>query len=387
MIYIITFLISVAFIWIGTKKCTRQRMTDGTWETVRLKKIPVIIGLLVPVLLASMRATSVGADVTFYVVPFFDRALSSNTFSGYMELLGGYTNDIGYCLLNYIISKFTQEIGWLFFFSELIIIFATFAGCWQLRGKAYPWLSMLFFYFLFYNITLSTVRQSCALAISFYAFAYLLRMQFRKDSIIKSMMYIMVASTFHTTAIFELGIIFFSYCIFKNKITVIKFTLIAFIGCLFAKLFASRFLSIAGNLIGLITSKYTDEFFLNTSAAGASGYISIIMMSVIVVILQLLYIKNERHEYSKKIDRIFLGLNLLYVFAMIFLSNFAFIPRIMYYIQFSWCVSFAQCVKIVKNNRFNSTAVIIILFLVTFIFWEFFFILGNVHETYPYIVR
>ena len=196
MIYIITFLISSMFIWLGTRECTRQKMIEGMWNTVSLKKLPVLTGLLFPVLLASMRATSVGSDVSFYVVPFFKKAIISNTFSGYINLIGGNVNDIGYCLLNYIISKFTAEIGWVFFFSELIIVFFTFAGCWQLRGKAYPWLSMLFFYFLFYNITLSTVRQSCALAISFFAFSYLSAKQFRRDAIIKYILFIIVASTF-----------------------------------------------------------------------------------------------------------------------------------------------------------------------------------------------
>lgn len=135
----------------------------------------MLIGLLLPALLASMRAVSVGSDVSFYVVPLFNKAINSNSFSDYVAILGGDINDVGYCLLNYILSRFTTEIGWLFFATELIIVFFTFAGCWQLRGKAYPWLSMLFFYFLFYNITLSTVRQSCALAISFLHFLIFLK--------------------------------------------------------------------------------------------------------------------------------------------------------------------------------------------------------------------
>ena len=75
MIYILTFLVSSAFVWIGTRECTKRKMEDGMWETVRLKKIPVLIGLLLPALLASMRAVSVGSDVSFYVVPLFNKAI------------------------------------------------------------------------------------------------------------------------------------------------------------------------------------------------------------------------------------------------------------------------------------------------------------------------
>ena len=347
----------------------------------------MIIGLLLPVLLATMRATSVGSDVSYYVVPLFNKAIASNTFSGYIELLGGNTNDIGYCLLNYIISNFTTEIGWVFFFTELIIIFFTFAGCWQLRGKAYPWLSMLFFYFLFYNITLSTVRQSCALAISFFSFSYLLRKQFSRDAIIKAIICIIIACTFHRTAVFEFGIVRIAYLAFKNKFNVTKFTVVVGIGCLVARLFATRFLAIVGSLIGLITAKYTNEFFLSINTTGASGYVSIIMLSVVVAILQFVYMKKEKRDYWKGVNRALFGLNMLYIFAMMFLSSFVFIPRLMYYIQFSWCLSFAQGMKLVKNDRLNSTIATLVLLAVVFVFWEFFFIHGNVHGTYPYAFR
>lgn len=38
MIYILTFLVSSAFVWIGTRECTKRKMEDGMWKTVRLKK-------------------------------------------------------------------------------------------------------------------------------------------------------------------------------------------------------------------------------------------------------------------------------------------------------------------------------------------------------------
>lgn len=99
MIYILTFLVSSAFVWIGTRECTKRKMEDGMWKTVRLKKIPVLIGLLLPALLASMRAVSVGSDVSFYVVPLFNKAINSNSFSDYVAILGG---DINRCWILFI---------------------------------------------------------------------------------------------------------------------------------------------------------------------------------------------------------------------------------------------------------------------------------------------
>ena len=225
------------------------------------------------------------------------------------------------------------------------------------------------------------------MSISFFAFTYLLRKKFSRDAIIKFTICIIMACMFHRTAIFEFAIALIAYLIFENKFSVAKFTVVAGIGCLFARLFATRFLLIVGNLIGLITAKYTDDFFLSINAKGASGYKSVIMLSVVVSMLQFAYMKNEKKDYWKGVNRVLFSLNMLFVFAMVFLSGFAFIPRLMYYIQFSWCLSFAQGMKLVKNDRPNSIIATVALLVVVFVFWKFFFILGNVHGTYPYMFR
>lgn len=78
---------------------------------------------------------------------------------------------------------------------------------------------------------------------------------------------------------------------------------------------------------------------------------------------------------------------MLYIFAMLFLSSFAFIPRLMYYIQFLWCVSFAQGTKLVKEDSLNTCIATILLLTIAFSFWIFFFVIGNVHGTYPYAFK
>ena len=93
--------------------------------------------------------------------------------------------------------------------------------------------------------------------------------QFSKDAIIKSIICVMVACTFHRTAVFEFAIILIAYLSLKNKFSVAKFTVAACVGCLVARLFATRFLAIVSGLIGLVTSKYTNEFFLSTNTTGS----------------------------------------------------------------------------------------------------------------------
>lgn len=117
----------------------------------------------------------------------------------------------------------------------------------------------------------------------------------------------MVACTFHRTAVFEFAIILIVYLSLKNKFSVAKFTVAACVGCLVARLFATRFLAIVSGLIGLVTSKYTNEFFLSTNTTGASGYRSIIVLAAVVTILQFAYIEREKRTIGKVLIRLFLA--------------------------------------------------------------------------------
>ena len=85
MIYIMCFLLSAFFIWIGTGKCTLTRMKIGIWEYVSLIKISTLVGVLILVILASLRDTSVGSDVEYYVVPYFKEAVNSSKFFNYLS--------------------------------------------------------------------------------------------------------------------------------------------------------------------------------------------------------------------------------------------------------------------------------------------------------------
>lgn len=110
---------------------------------------------------------------------------------------------------------------------------------------------------------------------------------------------------------------------------------------------------------------------MSTNTTGASGYRSIIVLAAVVTILQFAYMKREKKDYWKGINKALFSLNMLYIFAMLFLSSFAFIPRLMYYVQFLWCVSFAQGTKLVKEDRLNICIATILLLAIAFSFWTF----------------
>lgn len=385
MIYIVCFSASAFFLWLGTKGCTTQRMKSNEWTEVKLKKIPTIIGILIPVLLASFRDTCIGSDVEFYVVPYFRQAVRSSDFVRYAAMIGGRNTDMGYNLLNFIISRFTDNIGWLFFFTELLTISFVFAGCWMLRAKAQPWLSMLFYYFIFYNMTLSTVRQCCACAISFFAIANILHYEFQKNKVIESLFFWGVAMTFHRTSVFAIILVLIFWIICRLRINPVVFGVLSVVACIILRFGAEYFSQIVLKLTMIVNMKYSTGLY--RSSVGANGYTSVIMVAVLVCAIQFIVLKNEVSGYWKNINKAFLALNMLYIGGMLFLSTFTFMPRMLYYIQMLWNISLSQSWRIVKNTWENRTIMIALTLFILITYWVYFYIIGGVHETYPYILR
>lgn len=385
MIYILCFVFSALFIWIGTKKCTVMCMNTDEWKYIRLKKFPVSIGILILAILAALRDTSIGSDVEYYVVPYFKQAVNSSEFFRYMADIGGNKTDIGYNLLNFIISRFTDNIGWLFFFVELIILCFVFAGCWQFRFMAAPWLSMLCYYLVFYNMTLSTLRQCCACAISFYAIAYAIRYNFQKDAVVRAGIYIVLAMTFHKTALFSAVIFVIFGLIHMDKINPVSFGMLVVLCCAAFRIFSNQFIFIITRIARLISTKYTIGFL--SDSGGASGYTSIIMVSAFTLVIQCLLLRGNRKGCWKNISKALLTINIIYISGMLFLAAFSFVPRMLYYVQMFWNISLAQCTKVVKNSLKNKALIIFFVLLFLTAYWIFFYAYGRVHGTYPYVLR
>ena len=287
MIYIICFFLSVFFIWLGTKHCTKQQEDNGDRKQNKLKKLPVTIGILLPTLLAAFRDTSVGTDVGFYVVPYFNSAVRSISFWKYVAGLGGIAKqDLGYDLLNYIISRFTDDIGWLFFFTELLIIVCIFAGCWILRFHFQPWTAMLFYYLIFYNMTLSTVRQSCACAISFLAVTLALKFNFKRDKMMYPVGLIVLAMTFHATAVFSAILLLICWLVCTNKIRFLNIGLISILGCILFRFASNYFLGLVLRMTQLLKIKYSTDSMLNANSVGAAGWTKVILLGLFVIFIQ-----------------------------------------------------------------------------------------------------
>lgn len=113
MIYIVFFLISCFLIWLSEKSSSRY-----------IGKLLAFIAILLPCILAGMRADTIGTDLRVYVEPMYNAAKQSTSFSSYMDQRWYviwrymYVNkfEIGFTTLVYLIEKLGGSLGISFVF-------------------------------------------------------------------------------------------------------------------------------------------------------------------------------------------------------------------------------------------------------------------------------
>lgn len=192
-------------------------------ETGKSKKITkhvlVFLGLLMPILLASMRKIGVGTDTKVYTFMLYDAAQNAQSFFDYLGK-SVYSNfqykavtkwEIGYNLVVYFSTKLTGSIQGVFFLTHALIIGFIYKGLKKIEGDFSISFSMLLFYLLFYGTSLNLMRQWMAISILFYGFHFL-----QKKDIKKYILTVVFATLFHNSGIIG-AVILLLYFYLENE--------------------------------------------------------------------------------------------------------------------------------------------------------------------------
>lgn len=196
-VYLIGFALSVLLIAYGEKK-----------------RLPVFLGvsffaLLIPCLIAGLRAQNIGTDVLVYVKPLTGAAISAENlqefFDGYWfaSWRNLYVQDyeIGFSMLVYVVAKLTRSLGAVLFAIQAVMILPIYAALARDRKNIPVWLGMLMYYLLFYNTTLNLMRQWAAMAVLLLAFRMLLEKKWVSMAAL-----CLLAMLFHNTAVLAVPI-------------------------------------------------------------------------------------------------------------------------------------------------------------------------------------
>lgn len=374
LVYILTFLCSVFLFWLSQNVKQKQ------------KRWVLLVALIIPCVIAGIRDVSIGVDVTSYASKIFECACKSNSFGDYLDSTYEYnwtmvnvgSMELGYTLFVYIIAKVFGNIAVLLFFTELIIILPVIYGLRKENGNTYLWLSMMIYYFMFYNNSLNVMRQSISASLIFLAIQFL-----REERIKTSIAWVIVACFFHKSAF--LGFIcIFAYCYLKpslkkdsNKLKqkTKRLLIIIAIG-VFALMISNFFEPI---LVALGLERYS---------LYVSGRIQFMPNQLITRLPVLFVIWYMRKELYKQ------GVNTLFFIAMVIFDIFAgqfasvsvYSVRIgMYFSIFSISALAQSCIAI--DRRLSTKRLVCFGIVIAYIlsYWWYYFVFNNNGFTIPYV--
>lgn len=163
-----------------------------------------IIPFMVMFTLAALRGSGMGADYRNYFA-FFHRYRQYDLKQVFSS------REFGYVLLNKIISLFSNEFQWVI----AAVSFLALIGVWKFiyEYSAIPWLSIwIYISMYFYQDTFTRLRQAVAISLVLIAYKYAL-----EKKLIKFLLLIFGAVTFHNTAIVALCIYPFVHIKLQKK--------------------------------------------------------------------------------------------------------------------------------------------------------------------------
>ncbi len=191
-VYLLGFAISLVLIAIAEKKRTSVFVTVS------------VIALLIPCLIAGLRAQTIGTDVMVYVKPLTQSAIISDNLKEFFSTywfqawrnLYSKDYDIGFSLLVYIVAQLTDNLGAVLFAIQAFTIVPIYIALSRNREKFPIWIGMLVYYFLFYNSTLNVMRQWIAMGFLLLAMQMLTERKLWLTAALTA-----IACLFHSTAV------------------------------------------------------------------------------------------------------------------------------------------------------------------------------------------
>ena len=314
-----------------------------------------IVSMFISIWMVSGLRYNVGTDFKSYEI-LFENVDNYDITNSVFEL--------GYLILNKITKLLINDSQVIFLITSLIVLILIVRTVYKYSSKLE--LSMyLFINLYFYYESLNIIRQYIAIAVMFYAVKYVYNRNF-----IKYILCILVASLFHTSAIFSFPI----YFMYNFKLTNVKILKGLLVSMIILNLVQPVF-----NIISLFIPRYS--YYSGGELFSTGTYRSIIIMGTIFFIA---YIKRKtliQNDYKNN-----LYINVLFIAFMLSfmgLKSVLFIRIMVYFSIYS--------IMIIPNivNTFDTKLKPIIYLLVITISYVYAYLLLSINDggVLPYMVR
>lgn len=180
-----------------------------------VQRIIRIMSLLPLSIIAGLRDLTIGTDISNYGYFNFHAATTFKNLFEYLNYIKISNKvEIGYSLLNFVVSRFTNSINFFFFLLNFLTLLFIVLGLFEVaQGMSFD-LGIITYYLIFWGTTLNIMRQSLAVAIAFFGIMYF----FKSNNYLFYVAIILVATSIHQTALLALAIpLIYHFCSAKVR--------------------------------------------------------------------------------------------------------------------------------------------------------------------------
>jgi putative polysaccharide polymerase protein len=332
-------------------------------------KIFLFLNFLLLFILAAFRDVSVGNDTQEYYRVFKTISLT-NSING-IFITSRF--EIGYLLLNYLITRFTNNFNVLLFITSFIYLYSVFKFIDKYSKSKFVAI-MLFFTFSMYYSIFNIQRQCIAIAIFLYAIRFLEKKQY-----IRYVLLILFATMFHYIAILLIFLCFIPKIDLYNKKIAYKYIILAcFAACLIAYCITRFGIYIPYFGHYLTNSKYSEGGIRLASIALAGIRLGIIILLIIIN-------GFKEHKSQNNLDYIFNYIAFLDCTISLAAIKFNLYDRVEDYLCIVFLVMISNSINSldIKTNKYiiNSILILITMFYLTISLM----IRSNWYGIFPYV--
>lgn len=334
-----------------------------------------VIAILIPSIIAGVRDLTVGRDIGVYVTPTIESALNS----GFWDYMTNSTNEIGYSLLIYIITIFTDNVHVSLFIIQLLTITFIYLFAYKKRDKLQMWFVILIYLLSWYCISYTMMRQSIAVAIIIFSTVF-----FERKKYVKTALLFLLAMSFHVTAVLGILVYFIMY-IYSGKFskkTTNWMTAIILVCLVIATLFYKELLYFLTNIVNILPDRFYTYSLEYTAGKLYTNYSELLYKLFWIASAVFYMVKTRKMGNNAKLTLMLLLID----FATFIVSwKIVNIGRAGYY--FFYLAMFnllPEITNLYKEKSKKKVLIYIAFILVLFVFWYWKFPVNSYSDTYPY---
>ncbi len=346
-------------------------------DSKRIYVICTILAILIPAVMAGLRASGVGTDTKVYIDWVFKSSVKSKGIVDIFIFIKTSKVEPLYCLLNFIVSRFTNNLSIMYFLLELIFLTFSYLACKVMSKKlniscSFTYLVILL---LFFNKSLNLCRQSLSMAICLFSLQYILSRDWKKFFLL-----MILALGFHNSSVLFIPLYFIYPITISEKNSSKAFKILSLIVLVLCIVFFKQIVVLLVSK-GIISSKFLNYVYL----FGKENNIKFIeiITQLGILIITLLFSKNLK--LHSKYNDFFIYIAFLSFITFLFGFNASYSQRISYY--FSMCLVFVipQFISSLSKRRdqfFMSVLVFVVLCTYSCLYYGKY----SFDQTVPYIV-